>query len=516
MRSLLLSLFLTLVAGGLYALCYPSFLGDGWLPLLFIALPFFLWRLEVAPTMKSTLLHILAYNMGLNFVGFYWIPHTLREFGELPFVVSIILGTLFSFILQPHWWLYAIWKKYRPNLEWYSEKGILLTALILTILERYVPQQFAIFAGSPWLNLKPYLGLAPVMGVVAFSFISYWVALEAFTQLALKKLRIQVWVALVAFVIFNGVYKLNESHEHATQLPVRIVQANIGNFLKIQSERGDVNSYESVKKKYETLSLEKNGFTPKLIVWPETAYPTTFYGRSGGVSATFQRIMNETQAEMLIGGYDQNMSKSSFDMIESVYNSSVHLSDGEVIDAYHKNILIPFGETLPFGPLNSQVLQLVPAVSLFARGEGTPQMQTKDGYRFVTPICYEILESNYMRTLLNQWGDNRFIVNHTNDSWYGDTAEPHQHLFLSKWRALEFQLPIIRSTNTGITSVIFPDGSESKRLGVGETGTLDVNVPLGSGEATFYQLYGILPLLGIFLLLLGTTWFRERSLPFRK
>jgi apolipoprotein N-acyltransferase len=117
-----------------------------------------------------------------------------------------------------------------------------------------------------------------------------------------------------------------------------------------------------------------------------------------------------------------------------------------------------------------------------------------------------------MRALLNQWGGNHLIVNHTNDSWYGDTAEPHQHLFLSKWRALEFRLPIVRSTNTGISSVIYPDGSESRRLGVGEKGSLDVAVPLGSGEATPYQRFGIYPLVALFVLLLAATWLRERTI----
>jgi apolipoprotein N-acyltransferase len=81
--------------------------------------------------------------------------------------------------------------------------------------------------------------------------------------------------------------------------------------------------------------------------------------------------------------------------------------------------------------------------------------------------------------------------------------------------ALEFQLPIVRSTNTGISSVIYPDGTESPRLGVGKEGALDVNVPLGTGVATFYQTYGIYPVLLIFLILLGVTALRESRL-FRK
>jgi apolipoprotein N-acyltransferase len=510
MKSLLLSLGLTTLAGGLYALTYPSFLGAGWLPLLFLALPFFLWRLEVAPTVKSTLLHVLAYNLGLNLVGFYWIPQTLREFGHLPFGVSVLLGLLFSLILQPHWWPYALWKKFRPDYQWYSQKGILITALVMTLLERYFPQQFPSFAGSPWLHLSPYLGLAPYLGVVAFSFFTYWVALETYTQLVLKKLRPFVWIVFTIFVVLNALFPLLDKYSEKT-LPVRIVQANIGNFLKVQSERGDKNSFEAIRLMYEDLSSKQNGLQPKLIIWPETAYPNIFYGNKTKLDLTFRRIMEKTGAEMLIGGYDQDLSKSPMDFIESVFNSSILLSDDKVKVSYHKNILIPFGETLPFGPLNSQIVSIVPAVSLFARGEGTPLMETRDGIRFVAPICYEILESNYMRNILNQWGNNHLIINHTNDSWYGDTAEPLQHLFLSKWRALEFNLPIVRSTNTGISSVIYPDGSESKRLDIGASGHLDVNVPLGPGEATFYQIYGVYPLVGLFLLLFAIAWLLERK-----
>jgi apolipoprotein N-acyltransferase len=510
MKSLSISLILTTIAGGLYALSYPSFMGMGWFPLLFIALPFFLWRIEVAPNVKSTLLHILFYNLGLNLVGYYWIPQTLREFGQLPYVISLFLGLFFSFILQPHWWMYALWKKYRPNFSWNSEKGTLVTAFVITILERYFPQQFPSFAGSPWLHLSPYLGLAPYLGVVVFSFMSYWVAIEAYTQLAIHRFRPQVWIVFMIFIVLNAVSPLKEKYTDKN-LPVRIVQANIGNFLKVQSESGDVDSFQSIINIYQNLSLTENGFRPKLIIWPETAYPDTFYGGNTKLDSIFQTIMKESNSEMLIGGYDQNVTKSHMDFIETVFNSSILLSNNRVKTAYHKNILIPFGETLPFGPLNSQIISIVPAVSLFARGNGTPEMKTQDGLKFVTPICYEILESNYMRTLLNQWGNNHFIINHTNDSWYGDTAEPHQHLFLSKWRALEFNLAIIRSTNTGITSVIYPDGSESKRLGVGSKGVLDVQVPLGTGQATVYQTYGVFPLVGLFLVLLFMTWYKEKK-----
>lgn len=509
MKKLLLSFLISLLAGGLYALAYPSFLGAGWFPLIFIALPLFLWQLEQENTFKKSLVLILGFNLGLNIFGYYWIPHTLREFGQLPYVISWLLGLGFCVILQPHWWAYAIWKKFRPLGHWSSERRTILTALVMTLLERFVNQQFPSFVGAPWLHLAPYLGLAPYFGVVIFSFMTFWVSLEVVVQLKEKRMRSQVWGALLLFVILNASLPLKMPvSEH--KLPVRIVQANIGNFLKISSEQGDTNSYEAVNEIYEKLSKEDNGFKPHLIIWPETAYPETFYGSETQLSSIFQNIMSETQSEMLIGGYDQDLGKSNMDLIESVFNSSLLMSDGKMKSIYHKNILIPFGETLPFGPLNRTIVEIVPAISLFARGQGTEMMETREGFRFVTPICYEILETNYMRRLLNQWGSNHFIVNHTNDSWYGDTAEPHQHLFLSKWRALEFQLPIIRSTNTGISSVIFPDGSESRRLNVNEVGRLDLEVPLSNPKPTVYQEWGAIPFLILVGLIYLITFYREK------
>lgn len=509
MKKLILSFLITFVAGGIYALAYPSFLGNGWLPLTFIALPLFLWKLEEA-NFKTSLLCILGFNLGLDVVGYYWIPHTLREFGQLPYIVSLLLGGGFCLLLQPHWWVYSIWKKFRPAGDWNSEKRIIITALVMTLLERFINQQFPSFVGSPWLHLAPYLALAPYFGVVLFSFMTYWLSLEVVAQLKTKHMRPQMWIGMGLFIMINASFPL-KNPTTGLNLPVRIVQANIGNFLKVSSERGDDNAYETISETYEDLSKKDNGFKPHLIIWPETAFPETFYGSETQINQIFKNIIQDTQSEILVGGYDQDLTKSSMDPIESVFNASLLISDDKVKSIYHKNILIPFGETLPFGPLNRTVVSIIPAISLFARGEGIPVMETRAGFRFVTPICYEILESNYMRGILNQWGGNHFIVNHTNDSWYGDTAEPLQHLFLSKWRALEFQLPIIRSTNTGISSVIYPDGSESRRLGVNEVGRLDVTIHLATPKSTVYQEYGAFPLLLLVGLIYLVTWWREKS-----
>ena len=121
--------------------------------------------------------------------------------------------------------------------------------------------------------------------------------------------------------------------------------------------------------------------------------------------------------------------------------------------------------------------------------------------KFFSTICYELLKPKFIREYLNNLKERpHFMINLTNDSWYGKTMEPHQHLFLAKWRALEFNIPIIRSTNTGISSVVYADGTESKRLGVYKTGSLDLELLFGPNKPTIYQSFGILPLFALWIL----------------
>src|SRR5690606_37947873 len=129
-----------------------------------------------------------------------------------------------------------------------------------------------------------------------------------FVQLALKKFRPQVWMAFSIFVLFNALHPLSDKPTKDI-IPVRIVQANIGNFLKIQSEHGDTHSYQAIRNKYENLSIDLTHFHPELIIWPETAHPNTFYARENSLDPVFERILEKTKAEILIGGYDHDMSK---------------------------------------------------------------------------------------------------------------------------------------------------------------------------------------------------------------
>ena len=213
-------------------------------------------------------------------------------------------------------------------------------------------------------------------------------------------------------------------------------------------------------------------------------------------------IIEKTGAELFIGGYDSSL-KPGEQNYKSDYNSAfLFSSDRYMKEVYHKMRLIPFGEGLPFGPLNQYLSGIITNISYFAEGDTYTGFKTRDNHSFVSVICYEILFPDFVSDMLNhQKEEAQFLINLTNDSWYGDTAEPHQHLFLSKWRALEFNLPIIRSTNTGISTVIYPDGSESPRLSVGEKTYLDHDFSFVKREKTLFQTFGLLSFLAIALVL---------------
>ena len=287
----------------------------------------------------------------------------------------------------------------------------------------------------------------------------------------------------------------------------RLVQANIGNFLKISSEKGEFNSIAEVYRQYEQLSFKDNN-NFDLLVWPETAIPTLFQTQRWTKNdfsyyPNIKKIIDQLpyQAGFVFGGYDLHQSTQSADR---EYNTAFFFQD-QKLETYYKIKLIPFGETLPFGRWNDMLQPLFPGVSLFAQGmkfQSFTLRKENNLVHFITPICYELLDTFFMRNFLNSKQHTELIINLTNDSWYGDTAEPWQHLFLARWRALEFRRPILRSTNTGITTLIDEQGKFSHYLPVNDKNTLDLSINLHSHPLTFYQQWGI----SLLLFVLATSW----------
>ncbi|MBY0518762.1 MAG: apolipoprotein N-acyltransferase [Bacteriovoracaceae bacterium] len=500
------------LSGAFYALAFPRIEYQGLFFLSPIALILMAFCLENIPTTKKRILAVLLHQTGFNLTGFYWVPHTLEEFGGLPPGASHALALLLAPVLNPQWWGWLVWMHFREKIQsvnhWTRGMHAFFGAVFLTATEMALPQQFPVFAGHVWMHFHYYLNLAPWGGVLLYSFFTWWLALGLMPILKKQRPSLSALAGVGVFFVLHFFVPGWTPSQEIHSINVRVVQANVGNFVKIQAESGETGAIEDVIKRYQDLTLKENPQSLDLVIWPETAYPFSlsspeFLKKTEAPPTLFRDLIARTGAEMLIGGYDQDDPEQWDNRFETEYNAAFQIGImGEFKEVYRKHILIPFGETMPFGPLNKTLSKLIPAVSFFGSGTKTPIFKTRTGVKFVTPICYEILQTGFIAKLLNNApAPADVLINLTNDSWYGETAEPFQHLFLAKWRALEFRRPIIRSTNTGITTVIYPDGSEGRRLLTGEKDVLDVHLEVPKiAPQTIYQTWGNMPLVGLWII----------------
>ncbi len=499
--SALKPLIYSLLGGMLYASGFPMIIGHSFFAGPILAFLLFNYALSnKEDSIKKHLLLAMFFSLGFYLLGFYWIPYTLMEFGGLFFPFNHLLGFVFSLVIIPQIYIYTlIQRKY---------KNIIFLSISYVLLEEFIPQQFPAHLGHSIISLTPEipLRLAPFFGASVYSFLAIFIALTVLNHLKNKKRPYISYGLIALMILLNFILPAPYKGPALSALNIRIVQPNIGNFLKIDSEKGGVNALSNVFDNYIELSTAPTLYPLDLIIWPETAFPTLIFSEvlkqnpDHLIGSTLKKVIEETQSELFFGGYDFKPSKGLNDL-ENQYNAAFHFgTDQKLKEVYHKMHLIPFGEGLPFGPLNPILKNYITNISYFAEGDSFSSFETKSGIPFISVICYEILFSDFIRDFLNhQKVAPQFLINLTNDSWYGDTAEPHQHLFLAKWRALEFNLPFIRSTNTGITTFIDQNGAESKRLTFQEKKSLDLKMKIFARTSTFYQKFGLWPILSLAL-----------------
>lgn len=466
---------------------------------------------------RQVLLKFLLFALSYALTGFYWIPYTVKEFGDIGVPYNYFLGPLFSLISAPQLGLFCLASYFfinkKKSWNWHHPLALLALAALAVLSDQFFPQQFPTSVGHSWLNLAPYLGLGPYIGEAGHSLVSYWLVFSLLTWWTQKRPAYPAISVFSLVLLMNFLMPLEKfkAQPDGLSTKLRLVQANIGNFMKIQSEKGNLNVYNEVRKRYFQLSTRMTDGPLDLIVWPETAYPEYLHEQAikkshKAVPFLFKRTMMVMKTPLFTGGYTR-APKSNFSTFKNLYNSTFLFNPETNLleQLYHKQILIPFGEGLPFGPFNEALSKVITNVSYFAEGEEYSLFKLKNGAQFISAICYEVLFSRFIRSYLNSVASNpHFLINVTNDSWYGDTSEPFQHLFLAHWRAIEFGLPIVRMTNTGITSVLYPDGSESKRIPSFVQDHLDINLHTPKNpQKTFFQSWGLFSLLLLLILAAG-------------
>ena len=478
------SLLLPFPAGAIYALCLPG---------NFVMLPFPLGILGVAIFLANpSFLRFALFSLGYCCFAQYWVAHALQEFGGIPSPWNIFLTGLYSLTTLPQYFVFMLGLKICKKYPLPPFRKNVLVALFLTFVEYYCPQLFPHHLGYHWLQVAPWIGLAPMGGVPLFSFSSFWIALMVVQWYQSRQTDRWCLGFTIIFIVLNVLLPLNPVEKNSKSLNVRLVQANIGNFIKANATTGNFLSLQEIEQKFLSLSTRPSSRSLDLILWPETALPIVLDSNpSIAPPPVIKDTIAQTGASLVTGIYNK-ATDENHSLFETRYNALFfYNSQAQQRGVYRKQKLIPFGETLPLGPLNKHVAPYIKNLSFFAKGKEHTLFEMDNGLRFIGVICYEILFSNYLRTYLNkQTQSPHFLINLSNDSWYGDSAEPWQHKFLAHWRALEFNLPIIRITNTGISNILFPNGAESPQIAFSKVGILDVAVPVQERSPTFFERFG--------------------------
>jgi len=508
-----------IVLSGIFmTLVFPPF---NWSWLLWIV--FIPWFMSLArlSRLRDAFVQGVWLSFFLNLGCFSWIAATLHEFGNVPWPLAILGLLLFGLISQPQLpavsLLFYWWKKRAPA-PWYE--GRFLPLMAVGISAWYVaadwtlPKQFYNTMGHGMINMERLRQVADIGGPLLLTLLigivnfALWRLLEESLRRDWRKAVLQtlpttaLGLVLVVLAMTYGHFRLQFVRDLLQRpkatLQAALIQANIGDFDKIASERGVRGAAEKVMTTYFQLSAEALAQTPKpdLLIWPETAYPSTFRtpqsSRELERDHLVERFVGESNVPLLFGGYDHLGTKDYNSLFvltppnwpktkEQAKNASINGENAD-LQVYHKNNLLLFGEYIPGAEYFPIIKKTFPQVGNFGRGPGPIVMELAlknpglPSVRFGPNICYEAIFPNYVLGAAKQ--GSQVILNITNDSWFGPYQEPYLHLISHSFRAVEARLPLIRSTNTGISALVLQDGSMPRSSTINEAQVLNISVPL--------------------------------------
>ena len=242
------------------------------------------------------------------------------------------------------------------------------------------------------------------------------------------------------------------------------------------------------------------GAPPDLILWPETAVPSLLHD----AATPFEIILDAARGAQVALGIQR---------FEGGYRNSLALLDGSTSPTaiYDKHHLVPFGEYMPFPDLFRRIDVAglaVRADSGFVPGPGPRLIDTRAG-RALPLICYEAV---FPQDVLGAPERPDYLLQLTNDAWFGTWSGPYQHLMQARLRAIETGLPLVRAANTGVSAMIAPDGTITASLGLGQAGYVDAALPPAL-PPTLYARTGDALAAALMVLLLGVAAARRLRNP---
>jgi len=457
------STWLAFPAGALLALAFAPF---GIWPLAVLCPAFLLLLWQDATPRRAAKLGFW-FTTGTFLAGTYWIYHSVHIIGQAPVWIALFLMAGMISIMG----LYTAGFGY-AQARWLPAGGVMRWFLVLPagwVVVEWFRGWF--LSGFPWLALgytqldTPLAGLIPLVGVYGASFaVMLTAGALVAAVLSTGKTRIAVLAAaLVPWLVGVGLMRHEWTRPVGAPVSVAIVQGAVPQEMKWSAEQRD-----ATLELYRTLT--EPHFGAQIILWPEAALPDLAHSVAGFLQQLWSDA-RERGSDVVLGQLRQDPES------RAVYNSILAL--GEAPQWYDKRRLVPFGEFFPVPPFVRQWMRLMslPNSDISAGVDDQPALKVA-GQLLGATICYE---DAYGSQQLHVLREATLLVNVTNDAWFGDSTAPHQHLEISRMRALEAGRPLLRGANDGVTALIAADGNVIATIPQFEPGVLTGSVQPRTG-----------------------------------
>ena len=441
------------------------------------------------PFLKNLFFLGSSYGFGFFLFGIYWISYSLTFDNTFKFLIPFAL-VLIPLFLSLFFSLPLVIIGNFINTEISS---IILISLIFTLSDFI---RSFIFTGFPW-NLWAYsfswsqesLQILSYIGIFSFNLIVitfFFLPAVAFFKKKSKYFFIGFFIILVFSNYFYGSYKINskELDTNLDKLNFKIVTAGI-----------DLSEFKNQKLVLSKLILmsEPNKDQKTIFVWPEGVILDENFKNTKELKKMIKD--NFSEKHLIILGAN---TKKKENINTDYFNSFIIIDkDFNIISQYNKQKLVPFGEFLPFEKILKKIglKKITSGYNSFSKGKDDTIISLKFDEQIINIlplICYEII---FPHLLENKKKYFNFIINISEDAWFGDSIGPQQHFAKAIFRSIETGSFTVRSANKGISAFISPQGKILKTLKSSEFGNIEMNLPISKSKNTKVNKYLIFTLL---------------------
>jgi apolipoprotein N-acyltransferase len=503
-----IALGLAIVSGLLYFLAFAGM--DIW-PLSFVCFVPFWIAVHGQKASRAWWIGVVT-GATMNMAGFYWLSTMLKTFSGFPLPLCLLFVSIVCGFqggrLGLMGWLYA-----RATARGWPAALVLVFAFVAS--EMLYPLLFpwyyaATVHGQPALTQLAELGGPVLVGVMLLG-VNMAIAEPIMARMearAMDRRIVIIGAAGLAFALVFGFARIKQVDARALASPplkVGLVQGNMG----LMQKREDPS--EGLRR-HQRLTGELKSKGAELVVWSESSVAFAVPEKMAE-SFMQERIAGRLGVPAIFGAVLYRVDPDR----ERWFNTAIATNvKGEVTGRYDKEFLLAFGEYLPLGDTFPILYKWSPNSGKFSSGDKLDPLliQTADGtHKITTLICYEDILPSFTNRAVNH-ADPELLVNITNDAWFGDTAEPWEHLALAQFRSIEHRRYMVRSTNSGVSAFIDPVGRVMSHTGTFRVETLQETVHF-MRSTTVYELLGDVPHYIVCLLIVLAAFRSRKTVPLK-